>query len=402
MKNKSILFVCQYFYPEKVSSAVLPFELSSELAKYNYEIKALVGYPHEYTENRYVKKVENINGVFVKRLKYLSFKRSKVLGRLINYFSFCIAVLFHHKYFKNIDFCISYTNPPLLPPLIAWLSKKYKFKYIFEIYDLYPDTAINAHMISEKSKITKMFNFLTNYALKYAYIIIVLSQECKNYLLQTRQLDSKKIEIIPNWYKQQNIELKTYPKKTLKILYGGNMGIMQDMETIYNTIINLKNNSKFEFIFAGHGTKKEELINIIKENHITNCKIHDFLPKNEYDQLMDSVDFAFVSLEKFGVGLGSPSKLYGYLAKGIPVIAIIDSNTDIAKDINQYKNGILINNGDYDCLVNGLNYFYKNQNSILNMHYNTIKLFKEKYTLDMIAKRFKNILRDGYEKDGTI
>ena len=52
MKNKNILLICQYFYPEKVSSGVLPYELGCELSKLGYNVSALVGYPKEYVDKK--------------------------------------------------------------------------------------------------------------------------------------------------------------------------------------------------------------------------------------------------------------------------------------------------------------------------------------------------------------
>ena len=52
MGNKNVLFVCQYFYPEKISSGILPYELACELSKNGYKVKALVGFPHEYNKKR--------------------------------------------------------------------------------------------------------------------------------------------------------------------------------------------------------------------------------------------------------------------------------------------------------------------------------------------------------------
>ena len=69
MKNK-IMFVCQYFYPEKVSSGVLPYEMASKMSEAGFEVSALVGYPKEYaTNNDEVSFMETTDkGVKIKRL----------------------------------------------------------------------------------------------------------------------------------------------------------------------------------------------------------------------------------------------------------------------------------------------------------------------------------------------
>lgn len=397
MKNK-IMFVCQYFYPEKVSSGVLPYEMASKMSEAGFEVSALVGYPKEYaTNNDEVSFMETTDkGVKIKRIRYIQSNRSNFIGRILNYVSFCFSVWKNRKEFKNIDKCICYTNPPLLPFVVARLSKKYYFDMFFELYDLYPDVAIRSNTVNENNIICRIMRLATDYALKNAKKIILLSSEMEAYLLSTkRQLNLKnKCIVIPNWYKRQNEKKERIYNKPLVILYGGNMGIMQEMDTLVNTIISLKNNFDIRFIIAGHGIKKESIEKTIKKQNIMNCEIYDFLPKEEYDMLMKKVDLAVVSLETFGKGLGSPSKVYSYLSSGIPIIAIMPDNTDIVNDIKIYQCGVHITQGDYQSLTDFLIQIKDDTEKLVKMGLNAKKLFDEKYDIDVISRQYEQMFRE--------
>ena len=393
MKKNKILVVCQFFYPEKISSGILPYEMACELVKNDYEVTALVGYPKEYSDQNEILRKEVINGVNVKRVRYLTSSRDNFFGRIINYLSFCVSIILNFHSFFNIDYCISYTNPPLLPPIIALFSKLFKFKYIFEIYDLYPDAAIKSGSISGDGIIAKIFDKTTRYSLEQCWKIVVLSNECKNYLIKNKSVKECKVVMIPNWYSPQSVVRNSIiDTGELKILYGGNMGVMQDMDTIFSLVKELKNEENIKFIFAGHGVKKQKLKESVKKYNLTNCAIYDFLPKDEYDHLMNTVDLAIVSLEKFSLGLGSPSKVYGYLSKGIPLLAIMDENTDIVKDIKKYNCGIYVNNGQINILKNKLLEIYKDKVFLNLMSKNALKLFNEKYTLKKSMDKFIDLL----------
>lgn len=394
MKNK-IMFVCQYFYPEKISSGVLPFEIASKMVEKGFDVYALVGYPKEYSDSSSIPMEDEINGIKIKRINYVQSDRSNFFGRISNILSFCWSVWKNKKVFKEIDKCICYTNPPLLPFIIAILSKKYKFDMFFEIYDLYPDVAIKSKVMSETSIICKLMNYATNYALKKSKKIILLSQEMRNYLVQSRErlpLQNKSL-VIPNWYKKQDISNSINSSNKLTVLYGGNMGILQDMDTLLETIIKLKNNPNIDFILAGHGVKKEKIENTVKKLNIKNCKVLGFVPKEEYDQLMKTVDIAVVSLEMFGWGLGSPSKVYSYLALGLPIIAIMPKDTDVVKDIEEYNHGVYIQQENSDELAKQLIYLSENKEKVLEMRNNAISLFNEKYELNVVAKKYEKMFK---------
>lgn len=393
-KNKHILFLCQFFYPEKVSSAILPFELAQALSESGYTVKSLNGFPKEYTDQNVLKKKELVNGVTINRVRYLQMKRSGFLGRIINYFSFCIAIFFHFPQFRNIDYCITYSNPPLLPFIPALFSRLFHFKIIYVVYDLYPDVAVKFNAIRENSMIEKIMNFVNSYVFKRCHKIVVLSSEMKEYFIAHKDVNKDKVCVIPNWYNKTSTRKKNKDKNDkLKIFYGGNMGVLQDMETLTQAMIHFKNDPKVEFIFAGHGIKYDEIKKCINEQEIKNAIMYDFLPKEKYDKLIDDIDVAVVSLEGDVKGLGSPSKVYSYYAAGKPVIAIVPEDMDIVRDIKKYQNGFTIDNGDVVGLLEIINTIVNySLDKLGELANNSEKLYQKKYTLEINIKKYKNLL----------
>ncbi len=99
-KKRDVLFLCQYFYPEYVSSATLPYDTAKALVSAGFSVSTLCGYPNEYNKEGEVPIEEVYEGIKIKRLKYLQFKRSNFVGRLINLFFVhmgCISSVFKFK-----------------------------------------------------------------------------------------------------------------------------------------------------------------------------------------------------------------------------------------------------------------------------------------------------------------
>ena len=114
-EKRDVLFLCQFFYPEYVSSATLPYDTALALVKSGFSVSALCGFPHEYNRNGEVQMEEDQEGIMIKRLKYIQLKRSNFIGRLINYFSFTFVVALHFFSLRNYKSIIAYSNPPVLP-----------------------------------------------------------------------------------------------------------------------------------------------------------------------------------------------------------------------------------------------------------------------------------------------
>jgi len=136
-KKKDVLFLCQYFYPEYVSSATLPFDTALSLSREGLSVGALCGYPKEYNLLNKVPLKETYENIEIRRLKYIQLKRSNFIGRIINYFSFTLAVMLHFFELQKYKAIIVYSNPPILPFIAALANKFFGTKVIFVSYDIY-------------------------------------------------------------------------------------------------------------------------------------------------------------------------------------------------------------------------------------------------------------------------
>ena len=94
-KKKDILFLCQFFYPEYISSATLPFDTCKALRKAGSSVDVLCGYPLEYAEGKNIPMKEEVDGIGIHRVKYIQMDRKGFLGRIVNYFSLTFMMLLH-------------------------------------------------------------------------------------------------------------------------------------------------------------------------------------------------------------------------------------------------------------------------------------------------------------------
>ena len=409
-REKEILFLCQFFYPEYVSSATLPYDTAVALSENGHTVDVLCGYPNEYTKQKNIPLKENINGISIKRLRYLQLKRSNFVGRMINYFSFTFKVFLNIFFFNSYKVVIVYSNPPILP-YIAYLAKKiYKFKLVFIAYDLYPEIAVITNQISNTGIISKFMRHINEKLFPELDSIVALSSEMKKFIVDNRDVESSKICVIPNWYKDDKNNMRDmtadncfydeYHDKTV-ISYLGNMGICQDIDTLIDAAIKLKDHDKIRFLFAGHGNKVKYLKDIILSQNLKNVKFYDFLMEKEYKDALITSSFSVVSLTKGVSGMCVPSKTYGYMMAGIPIIAILDLKSDIAIDIRNNYAGLLCGNFDSQVIVDFLlkHSDGKYDNEVKYMSENIRKVFLDKYEKNICLKQYSKLFDNICERN---
>lgn len=399
MKKRDILFLCQFFYPEYISSAQLPYDTAQALNEAGFTVDVLCGYPREYLEGENIPLREERSGVSIRRLKYIQLDRKGFLGRLINYFSFTFMVLLQLGRFRRYRSIVVYSNPPILPWIASWGKALFGTKLIFVSYDLYPEVATVTGTLGRRNPICWLMNFINKRVYRRADRIVALSGEMKDYILKHRPIEADRVTVIPNWYsgkeepreKREDNRFRETVRGRFTVAYFGNMGTMQDMRTILGTIRSLRDDDNIFFLFAGHGNKLDRLKQITAEEGISNIAVLDYLHGDDFRDALAISDCALVTLEKGATGLCVPSKTYSYMMQGIPIIAIMDE-CDIVRDLEAGA-GRHVRNGEAEALTEILRTMAQEPEKLQEMGRKCRECYLEKYTAAVGTGKYVSLFR---------
>ena len=397
---KDVLFMSQYFYPEYVSSAVLPYETARRLSDAGYEVGSLCGYPFEYSKGKDVPMEETAGGISIKRLKYIGASRKGAFGRLINFISFFLAVYFHLGIAKQYKTIIVYSDPPILPLLSVIAKRRYGTKVIFVCYDIYPEIGINSGSFSEGGLISKGFNWINRRVYKNLDAAIALSTDMKSFVAANRQIESSKIHIIHNWGDDKDLvpqtedELFGIPKGAYVVSYLGNLGVCQDADTLLDAMEKLKDHSEIHFVIAGHGSKMDEVQNAIKEKDLSNVHYFGFLHGKDYEAVLARSNAFALSLVKGMAGLCSPSKVCNYLRSGKPVFFIGEDDLEVAAQIESEGCGFCTANGDGRGLAETILSLAADKELQKSFGANARELYDREYSRTVCLDRYADLIKD--------
>ena len=401
--KKDILFACQFFYPEYISSAQLPFDTAKALKAAGYSVDVLCGYPREYLDGDNIPVEENVEGIHIRRLKYIQLDRSGFLGRIVNYFSFTFMVLLNLPRLRHYRSIVVYSNPPILPWIVSWAKTLFGTKLVFVAYDLYPEVATVTRTLGEGNPICKLMNHINRCICRRADRIVALSSEMKAYILAHRDYPENAVKIIPNWYAdhgpmapdRENNPFRQVTKDRFTVSYFGNMGTMQDMQTILQAVRELRDEDVF-FLFAGHGNKMEALRDTVQAEGIDNIKIYPFLHGQDFQNALEISDCALVTLVQGATGLCVPSKTYSYMMRGIPLLAVMDEG-DIVSDIESGA-GRWVRNGEGSLLAWHIREMKADPETLSRMRMVCRKLYETKYTEEICTSQYVTLFRELLEQ----
>lgn len=352
-----VLAVCQYYAPE-------PFVISnmlSELVKRGHEVHVITGLPN-YGYNRIMdgydskKNMEEIiDGVHVHRVVVYPRKDSK-LSICRNYLSFFLN---SRKYVKKMDKDFDIVFSMTLSPVIAasagnWYKKKYHVPHLHYCVDLWPNSLVVTKTIKEKGLIYNLFYKWSQLIYKGADKILISSPSFASYFHDVLKINIH-IDVLyqPSLPLAKDIALAKYEPDTFNIVYCGNMGKLQLLHFIYETMDKVKEHTKIRFHLIGMGSYKETFFQEVKKRGLEHLIIdHGPLPSSKAASYLKSADALYLGLSKEGfVGTTIPNKLIFYLSFGKPIIAMIDHD---ARDLLKSTGAAIIVDEDSDQLYRGI------------------------------------------------
>lgn len=340
----NILIVSAVFYPEPIVIGTLSRDIALRLAeKHTVTVvcpKPTRPFGYDFSDYRY-EKDKTYTRV---ELQSYTCAKTDYIGRFRETYGFGRAV---KKYldanYKNFDVVYSWSWPLYAQLLIAKAAKKYKIPLITHVQDVYPEPFLRRVPIIGRLLYRLFFN-VDKKSLLLSEKVIAIAPRIKEYLIHTRGLNRKQVEVIYNWQDETRFENYTAQRKPLgspfTFMFLGTLSGAANLEYIANCFLKADIPNS-QFIFAGSGSAKKNLENIAKQDKNKRIEFCD-APFSEVAKIQDRADVLVISLNKGGGAHAFPSKLPAYMFSKKPVLASVDASSDIAFVIKEARCGWVV------------------------------------------------------------
>lgn len=368
--RRRLLFINRYFYPDISATSQLLTELAEDLAAGGDRITVITGNTPYFGEGKQFPAQEVHNGIRIVRVGFARFNRSTMYGRLADYLSFSISALWSAVRMKNQDCLVVLSDPPLLSLLAVMVQFIKPVKTICWLQDVFPDIAIRAGTIHE-GPVGRLLNRIARWSLDRMSQVVVIGRCMENHLSRSG-VSRNRIAVIPNWADGAQIKLiRRMDNEFLKIqgledrfvvMYSGNFGVAHEIETILALVRETRDLPKLFFCFIGEGAHKQRLVEAAKRENWEHVRVLPYQRKETLQQSLSAGDLHLVSLRADMAGLSVPSKIYGIMAAGRPMIFIGPEESEAASLIHQAQCGFVVRPGDPKAAADAVRICYRDRN----------------------------------------
>ena len=401
-----VLVLCQLFYPELVSTGQTMTELCEVLVELGLDVEVLCGPSTIIDRKTKIPKYIKYKGIKIKRVWGTRFPKLSLLGKVVNQMTYTLSIFFHMLSDSSKKPVLVLTNPPFLGGICGLIKKLKNRPFIYLVFDVYPDTPIKLGLIKEKGWLALLWNLWNRFIIRNASKVVVIGRCMKEIILKKAagiNAVQDKIHLVHIWGDDRNIhpvrreENSFVGKWSLKekfvISYSGNMGRFHDMETIMNAARELNEEKEIEFLFIGEGHQKKRMKEYASRNHLKNCQFHTYVKRNDLPEALSLAHVGLVSLKKGQEGLSVPSKVFGLLAAGVPVVCIMPKESEIALIVKENQCGFVVVPGEVSDLTQAVLKLKKDKDLYDVLRENALKTVNEKYSLESAALKYKDLIK---------
>ena len=349
----NVLFLMISF-PDINKDSNLYSDLAEEFRNNGHLVYVATLLEKKYNRNTYLERVKELNILRVRAGDWFNtnsvIKKGLTTITIANYFKKDIK-----KYFNKIKFdLVIYPTPPItFAPVVKYLKQRDKCASYLILRDIFPQNVRDLGLLNNKL----LFNYFRRKE-KQLYDISdyigCMSKGNIQYVLDHNEVDENKLEILYNWGKViHNNEVLTIDCKKkyglenkFVAVFGGNIGLPQELEFLLELTKEYKDRSDIVFLIVGKGAQKEKVVNIINSEGLSNVIITDYIPRNDYQNLLKQCDIGLINLNRKFTIPNMPCKIVDYFNASIPILASTDKNTDLKQFLQDEKAGLWSETGD--------------------------------------------------------
>lgn len=348
---QKIIFINRYYSPDISATGQLLTDLAQHIAESERNVYVIASRMLYNNPQVILQCEEIIQGVHVKRIRTTRFGRNHLLGRLCDYLSFYLmAFIMLLKITKRGDVLVAKTDPPLICVLSCFVCMLKRARLINWIQDVYPEIAKELDVGLLFKLLFPLLKWLINLSIKKASCNVVISENMSTLI---KANGGNNVVIIPNWTVGDiSVASKTEQISALRKSWGlngkfvighsGNLGRTHECDVYLETAELLRDNNKFVFLFIGGGKQLAKLQSDVTNRNLKNFVFKPYQPIQNLMVSLSVADVHVVSKLPSMKGLILPSKFYGIINVGKPVIYIGDKQGDIAKIIKRTHCGVNI------------------------------------------------------------
>ena len=341
------ILLLNLYYPPDTSATAKMAQIVAETLATKHEVTIVCGRPsYDPTERRSWKlgRIETSGRLQIMRVGSTDYPRFQMKRRVLNYLTY-VALSVPCALAVKCDVVLAMTDPPfegIVGAFVALLKNK---PYVYNIRDLYPDMAVAASVV-EPGMLTRIWERLHRWALRQVTRVIVLGEDMRSRII-SKGVPPNRVAVVRDGTEIAPASAKrSLDKEVIRAIRGdfrfvlvhaGNLGFYGAWDTLLQAASGLCEDG-VGLVFVGDGAQRAQLQ--ARGGSLRNVRFLPFFPASKVQSVLGAADAHVVTIQRGLEGIVVPSKMYGILAAGKPIVSVASQDTDVTRLCTQIGCGV--------------------------------------------------------------
>ena len=344
----------QYYWPGVEATAHLLTELCEALAE-DYDVTVVTGRLRGRESDP---DYEQRNGVEIVRVHSTAYDRAPLHQRAANYLTYLTRALRRGLFGRRPDVVLCMTDPPMVGDVALLVARRWRAPLVVVSQDVFPEIAVELKRL-ENPLFVGLLRVLTRFYLRRADRVVAIGSMMSRRPVE-KGTDPDRIRVIPNWVDTSSLAPQPPDNPWARehglvdrfvVMHSGNIGHAQDLETLIRATTYLRDLDNLAVVLVGFGVRHADHRALAERLEADKVSFLEYQPRERLSESLSSADVHFVGLASGLSGYVVPSRLYGVLAVGRPVIVAAEDDSETAQVVREAGCGIVLPPGRPDLLA---------------------------------------------------
>lgn len=357
--KRSVVFLNRFYWPDVAATGQMLTDLAEDLVGEGWDVTVVASRTSYEGGGARPPRKERRNGVRIFRVQTTRFGQHGLLGRAADYITYLIGALFRLLALPRPDAVVAMSDPPFLlaPTLLA--GRLRRVQVVYWVQDVFPELTARLGVLRERGIAYRLAQWLARGLAERADAVVTLGPAMARVLVRGGA-QSERVAVAPNW--ADGAEVRPVPSAEnaflaehglegkFVILYSGNAGRAHTFDAVLEAERRLRSDPGVMFVFIGGGGKLPE-IRAAAASESSSMLVRDYVSREHLAESLSVASVSLVTESPTVAGLLVPSKTYGIMASGRPLLFVGSEESDVAAIVREHGCGIVVSPNDPGSLV---------------------------------------------------
>jgi glycosyltransferase involved in cell wall biosynthesis len=344
-RRPHVLVLNQYYRPGVEATANLLADLCEALAE-DYEVTVVTGRVQGRED---LPATELVHGVRVVRARSTAYDRTQLHLRGLNYATYLGDSLFRSLLQRRPQLVLCMTDPPVVGDLAVVVAHARRAPLLVISEDVFPEIATQLGRLRNPVAV-RVLQALVSFYLRRADAIVAIGERMRERLV-VKGAPAERVVVIPNWVDTRAITPQPRDNEWSRaqgladrfvVMHSGNVGHAQNLDALVLATTYLRDLERLAVPIIGFGARHVEMEELAERLEADHVRFLEYQPREALSRSLSAADLHYVGLARGLAGFVVPSRLYGILAAGRPVLVAADAESETARLVEEVGCGVVV------------------------------------------------------------